>query len=234
LKSRGLDPRIPGFITELGIYPGPSFDNPKDGRPDYLIGASGVPSLLYWFMEQPRIVPFNWVLRHFGEERKDQLITRASDGQPMPVRAGENKVVPTRIFTPYGNALLMMSKLKDERVAAQSNALASGKGIYSIATKDRTGAAVMMWNYQHTGKQPYRVTVDFGQLPASLRGKSLRQRMFRIDDKVSNYWANPATANLRQVANTVVRPGNRHSVTVDLSANALQLVILEPAGARSK
>jgi hypothetical protein len=228
LKSRGLDTRIASFITELGIYPGPSFDNLDDARPDYLIGAAGVPSLLYWFMEQPRTIPFNWVLRHFGEERKDQLITRAANGQPMPVRAGESKPVPTGIFTPYGNALLMMSKLKNERATARSNALTDGKGIYAIATKDKSGAAVMLWNYQHTGSQSYRVTVDMGQLPASLRGKSLRQRMFRIDGGVSNYWADPATANLQQISETVVRAQRTQSVVIELTPNALQLIVVEP------
>lgn len=231
LRARGLSTRIPSFITELGIYPGPSFDNQADARPDYLIGAAGVPSLLYWFMEQPRTVPFNWVLRHFGEERKDQLVTRASNGQPMPVRAGEDKPVPTNTFTPYGNAMAMMAKLKDTRVAARSSALSAGKGVYAMATKDRTGAAVMVWNYQHTGKQAYRVTIDMGKLPANLRGKTLRQRMYRIDDKVSNYWADPATANLQMVSETITSPARRHRLTIDLSPNALQLVVLEPAAA---
>ena len=219
LRSRGLDVRIPSFITELGIYPGPSFDNQTDAHPDYLIQAAGVPSLLYWFMEQPRTVPFNWVLRHFGEQRKDQLLTRAGEGKP----------IPTGIFTPYGNAMLMMSKLKNERVAAQSNALAKGKGVYAIATNDQTGAAVMVWNYQHTNAQSYQVTIDMGQLPASLRNTSLRQRMFRIDDKMSNYWGDPVRANLQQVDETIVEPGKQHSVTVELTANALQLIVLEPS-----
>lgn len=232
LRARGLSTRIPSFITELGIYPGPSFDNQADARPDYLIGAAGVPSLLYWFMEQPRTVPFNWVLRHFGEERKDQLVTRASNGQPMPVRAGEDKPVPTNTFTPYGNAMAMMAKLKGTRVAARSSALSAGKGVYAMATKDRTGAAVMVWNYQHTSKQAYRVTIDMGRLPANLRGKTLRQRMYRIDDKVSNYWADPATANLQMVSETITSPARRHSLTIDLSPNALQLVVLEPAAAK--
>ena len=173
-------------------------------------------------------MPFNWVLRHFGEERKDQLVTRAQDGRPMPVKTSDGKPVPTRLFTPYGNAMLMMSKLKAERVAARSSTLVGGKGVYAIATKDGTGAAVMLWNYQHTGTQSYRVTLDLGQLPANLRGKLMRQRMFRIDDKVSNYWANPATANLQQVSETSVQPGQRHSTLVDLSPNALQLIVLEP------
>lgn len=219
LRSRGLDENIPAFITELGIYPGPSFDHEDDPKPDYLIGAAGVTSLLYWFMEQDHMVPFNWVLRHYKEERKDQLITRA----------GEGKAVPTGILTPYGNALLMMSKLKDERVAARSDTLAEGKGVYSIASKDDSGAAVMIWNYQHTGSQAYEVTVDMENLPASLRGGKVRQRMFRIDAETSNYWADPERANLQQVSESVIEPGKEHSVAVDLSPNALHLVVLEAA-----
>lgn len=227
LRRRGLPTTIPSFITELGIYPGPSFDNQQDARADYLIGAAGVTSLVYWLMEQPRTVPFNWVLRHFGEERKDQLVTRAQDGRPMPVKASDNKPVPTRLFTPYGNAMLMMSKLKAERVSARSSALSGGKGIYAIASKDRTGAAVMLWNYQHTGTQSYQVTLDLGRLPANLRGKRVRQRMFRIDDKLSNYWADPATANLQQISETVLPVRQAPTVTIDLTPNALQLIVLE-------
>lgn len=219
LRSRGLDESIPAFITEMGIYPGPSFDHQNDPRPDYLIGAAGVLSLSYWFMEQENIVPFNWVLRHFQEERKDQLVTRAGNGQ----------AVPTGIFTPYGNAMLMMSKLKDERVAAHSDALQNGKGVYAIATRDDNGAAVVVWNYQHTGAQTFDVTLDMGQLPSSWLNKSLCQRIYRIDDKLSNYWGNPDTANLQQISAEMIEPRRQHSLKVDLTPNALQLVTLESA-----
>lgn len=232
LRRRRLPTTIPSFITELGIYPGPSFDNQQDARPDYLISAAGVTSLIYWLMEQPRTVPFNWVLRHFGEERKDQLVTRANDGKPMPVKAGESKPVPTGLFTPYGNAMLMMSKLKDERVAARSNALGGGKGVYAIATKDASGAAVMVWNYQHTDARSVDVTLDLGILPANLRGKRLRQRTFRIDDKVSNYWGDPATANLQQVDEDFLPSARIVRQTIRLTPNALQLITLEPDGGK--
>lgn len=219
LRKRGLDVTIPSFITETGGYPGPSYDNKQDPHPDYLRQAAIMASYMYWYLENPRDVPFNWVLRHSMEERKDQLLTRAGEGKP----------IPTRTFTPYGNQMLMFSKLKDERVAAQSDGLQAGKGVYALATKDKSGAAVMVWNYQQAGTQPYRVTINMGQLPANLRNKSLRQRMFRIDDRTSNYWGDPAQANLQQVSETVVKPGGGNSVTVDLSANALQLIVLEPA-----
>lgn len=219
LRRRGLDVNIPSFISETGGYPGPSYDNKQDARPDYLRQAAIMASFMYWYMESPKNVPFNWVLRHATEERKDQLITRGGE---------DRKTRLTRTFTPYGNQLVMFSKLKTERVSATSNALRDGKGVYALATKDDGGAAVMVWNYQQVGNQPYRVTIDMGNLPASLRGKALRQRMYRIDDKVSNYWGNPETANLQQVAETRVRPGARHRVTVNLTPNALQLIVLEP------
>ena len=219
LRKRGLDVTIPSFITETGGYPGPSYDNKQDPRPDYLRQAAIMASYMYWYLENPRDVPFNWVLRHSTEERKDQLLTRAGEGKP----------IPTGVFTPYGNQMLMFSKLKDERVAARSDALQAGKGVYALATQDKSGAAIAVWNYQQAGTQPYRVRIDMGQLPAHMRGKSLRQRMFRIDDRTSNYWGDPARANLQQVSDMVIQSGDAHSVTVDLTANALQLVVLEPA-----
>jgi Glycosyl hydrolase catalytic core len=220
LRRRGLDVNIPSFITETGGYPGPSYDNKQDARPDYLRQATIMASYMYWYLENPKDVPFNWVLRHASEERKDQLITRGG---------ADRKTMLTRTFTPYGNQMLMFSKLKAERVTAVSSALQAGKGVYALATKDGTGAAVLVWNYQQTGHQPYRVTIDMGRLPPELRGKALRQRMYRIDEKVSNYWANPETANLQMVSETKLRPMKNHRLTIELTPNALELVILEPA-----
>lgn len=218
LTSRGLNKKIPAFITETGIYPGPSFDNAKDPHADALTGAAGVTALHYWYMENPRTIPFNWVMRHFSEERKDQLVTRAGAGNP----------IPTRTFTPYGNAMAMQAKLKDRRVAARSNALVQGKGVHAIATSDKSGAAVMVWNYQHTDSKSFDVKIDLGKLPANLKGKTLREKRYRIDQNVSNYWTDPAKANLQLVSETTVAPTKRHSVSVTLTPNALELVELEP------
>jgi hypothetical protein len=223
LRRRGLDVNIPSFITETGGYPGPSYDNKQDARPDYLRQAAIMASYMYWYLENPKDVPFNWVLRHASEERKDQLITRGG---------ADRKTMLTRTFTPYGNQMLMFSKLKAERVVATSSALQAGKGVYALATKDSTGAAILVWNYQQTGNQPYRVNIDLGALPPELRGSALRQRMYRIDENVSNYWGNPETANLQQVSEIRVRPRTRHRITLQLSPNALQLIVIEPERAR--
>jgi hypothetical protein len=225
LRQRGIDVNIPSFITETGPYPGPSYDDKANPHADYIRQAAGMASYTYWHMENPKVIPFNWVMRHGSEQRKDQLMTRAGP---------DNKTPLIRTFSPYGNSMAMMAKLKDERVAVQSTALQGGKGVYALATKDDSGAAVMVWNYQGAGTTQYRVTLDMDQLPANLQGKNLRQRIYRIDDKVSNYWANPATANLQQVTNAIVKPGQRHTVSVELTPNALQIVVLEPAGTAGK
>ena len=110
--------------------------------------------------------------------------------------------------------------------------MASGKGVYAVATKDASGAAVMVWNYQHTDAQSVDVTLDLGMLPANLRGKRLRQRTFRIDDRVSNYWGDPATANLQQVSEVFLQSARTVRQTIRLTPNALQLITLEPDGGK--
>ena len=42
-------------------------------------------SYMYWYLENPKDIPFNWVLRHRTEERKDQLMTRAGADGKTPV-----------------------------------------------------------------------------------------------------------------------------------------------------
>jgi len=218
LRKRGLDEHLPTYITEMGLYPGPSFDNMSDPRPDYLRQAAGLASLAYWFLEDKDNVPFNWVLRHQTEERKDQLITRA----------GKDKPVPVRTFSPYGNMMLMMAKLKGERVAANSSDRKNGKGVYAFATKDASGAAIMVWNYQHVGAQKVTARIAMDHLPENLRNRKLRQRTYLIDSQTSNYWANPEAANLQMVGETKVSVKSGYTVKAQLGANAVELIVLEP------
>jgi hypothetical protein len=218
LRDRRLPRNIPSFVTETGIYPGPSFDDPEP-RNDYIRQAAGQATYSYLYANQPDTTMFNWCVRHRVEERKDQLVTRTSDG-PL-----------TDTFTPYGNMLLMQSMMKDTRVSAESDApLVDGdNGVYAMASSDRTGASVMAWNWQHVHDESYRTTIDMSRLPSHLRRGPVRQQLFRIDQSTSNYFADPATADLQLVDDDVVTPGRTHSLTVDLDPNAIYLILLEPA-----
>lgn len=50
----------------------------------------------------------------------------------------------------------------------------------------KAGANAYGATNQHTDAQSYRVKIDLENLPANLRGRPLRKRMFRIDDRTSN------------------------------------------------
>jgi hypothetical protein len=218
LRERRLPRRIPSFVTETGIYPGPSFDDPEP-TDDYLRQAAGLATYSYLYANQPGTTMFNWCVRHRVEERKDQLVTRTPGG-PL-----------TDTFTPYGNTLVMQSMMKDTRVPAVSDTpLVDGdNGVYAMASTDRTGASVMVWNWQHVHDESYQATVDMSRLPSRLRHGPVRQQLFRVDQSTSNYFADPATANLQRVSEEVLSPGRTHSMTVDLDPNAIYLILLEPA-----
>ncbi|QQD17261.1 hypothetical protein I6N98_12910 [Spongiibacter nanhainus] len=216
LVERQLTPGIPVLVTETGIYPGPSFDDPDPSKKDYLRQAAGQASLFYWWGKQAEIYPFHWVVRHATQGRKDQLITHSA-AQPE---------VDT--FSPYGNLLLMQSMMKQTRVKARSNSLSQGLGVYAIAAKDTTGVSVMVWNYQHTNAGRFRTQIQLSSLPAELRDQTVRQRLYRIDQTTSNYWHNPDKANLQQVAEKTLALDDSHTETVELEANGLYLMVLEP------
>lgn len=219
LADRGISTKIPAFITESGIYPGPSFDD-RTGTTDYLRQAAGVASLHYWYSNQPNTYAFNWVVRHksASESRKDQL-ARPQPGQPIPADT----------FTPYGNMMLMQSKMKDTRVSAVSDSLNEGQGVYVVASKDKTGASLMVWNYQHINNRSFQTRIDLANLPADLRHGPVRQRTYKIDQTTSNYFTNPAKANLQLVDQRIVRPGKTYTQSIDLSPNAIYLILLDPA-----
>jgi hypothetical protein len=256
MRARGIATSIPTFITESGMYPGPLTDDtatgatqpcpPAEGEPgvpgcdayyttDYIRQAAGQASLEYWYSHQRNTYVFNWTTRHSDNPRKDELVTRVPLGTS----------IPTNVFTPYGNMMLMQSKMKDQQVAAVSDGLgipSPGLGVYAVAADDRSGASLMVWNYQGCGavalgspclnNGSFRTTVDMAHLPSNLAGHTVTERVYRIDQTTSNYYATPATdpahASLQQVAVQTITPGAHFSQQLDLGPNALYLVVLEP------
>ncbi|MET7738351.1 hypothetical protein ABZT02_44855 [Streptomyces sp. NPDC005402] len=217
LTERRLDRHLPAFITETGIYPGPSYDD-TDPKKDYIRQAAAMATYGYLYANQPDTHLFNWNVRHKAEERKDQFVTRTPNG---PLKD---------TFTPYGNMMLMQSKMKDTRVSAVAeDALEGDNGLYTMASKDRTGASLMVWNWQHVGDRSYRATVNMSRIPSELRHNQVRERVYRIDQTTSNYFGDPAKADLQLVEEKIVRLGRTYTATVDLAPNAIYLILLERA-----
>jgi hypothetical protein len=253
LRERKLDTNIPVFITESGMYPGPLTDDASTGdtqpcpptqyeagipecsayyTTDYVRQAAGMASLQYWLAQERKTTPFNWTTRQSSNSRKDEFVSRVPAGQQ----------IPTNTLTPYGNLLVMQSKMKTAKVLATSDQLDKGIGIYALAAKDTTGASIMVWNYQGCGAttlgapctntNAFHTTIDMTHLPSNLTGSSVRERVFRIDQSTSNYYSTPATdpsqANLQQVESKTVKPGASYTQAIDLGPNALYMILLEP------
>jgi hypothetical protein len=217
--KRGISTDIPTMITEMGIYPGPLFDDYGNMKNDRLRQAAGVMSINYWYLNSGNSYPFNWVLRHQTEGRKDQLVTRDSVGENM---------IKVRKFTPYGNSILMASKMKKTRVNA-STQIENGKGIYSIASYDETGVSVLIWNYQSKNTVGYNLELNIEHLPKSFKKNKVRVKTGFIDNENSNYQYNLENCNLKLVEKTN-KPlkGNEFNTSLSLEPNAIYLIVLEP------
>jgi hypothetical protein len=251
LKARGIATDIPSYVTETGIFPGPLCD--RCDSTDYLRSAAGVAALHYWFTNEPRTYPFNWLTRQRAGGLKDQFVTKNPVGPYINTSFQQLwqpfDPVPTHILTPFGNMLLMKSKMKDRRVAAHSGTLAyDGIGVYAMASHDATGASMMVWNYQgcpggvsgnppsnpNCPTQAYSAALSAENLPASVRDRPVRERVFLIDQATSNYFGDPSRASLQQVGSRLVTTGSSYRNTLELAPNALYLVVLEPTTPPSK
>ncbi|MCR8667861.1 hypothetical protein NO995_09225 [Aestuariibaculum sp. M13] len=220
MTSRGISTEIPTFITEMGVYPGPLFDDYGNMKNDRLRQAAGVMSINYWYLNSKNSYPFNWVLRHQTEGRKDQLVTRDSTGGDM---------IHTRKFTPYGNSVLMVSKMKKNRLEVSSSSeLDEGKGVYSIASSDESGVSIMIWNYQSKNTVGYNLDLLVENLPKSFKNKSVKVKTGLIDSEHSNYQYDLDNCNLSMVE-TTIKPLKEgvFKTKLSLQPNALYLVVLE-------
>ena len=219
--SRGLPDNIASFVSETGVFPGADVSGSLEQ--DVLIQAAGMASYTYWFTNtENNLLPFNWVLRHNENERKDQIVTRPKSYSDR--------------LTPYGNLMRMMAMMKTERIADKTNVMdADGLGVYGLASKDNTGMSILSWNYQHTSKKDYYTTIDVKNLPATFEGKNIRRKIYRIDSQTSNHLHNVNNANLQLVSDTILsNPGLNLTISLGiLTENSMQLVILEPSSVQA-
>lgn len=219
LAKRGLWKETPVFVSELGIYPGPLADDYNSMSDDQLRNAAGMASLLYWYTQSDNIYPMNWVLRHPTEGRKDQLVSHDKDGK---------NIACTHHLTPYGNMMMMMSKMKNNRITAVCSVpQKNGKGIYAQASMDELGISVMLWNFQSKGTTGYDVTLCLGKIPVELRGKEVKITTYIIDSKTCNHNYDLATSNLHPKENKCTMLKDSEQLKVTLSPNAIMLITIE-------
>lgn len=156
LRDRGMNTTVPVFVTEMGIYPGPLADDYNRIDDDRMRQAVGMLSLFYWYGKEKNIYPFNWVLRHHLEGRKDMLAT-ADDRTPLPPR-----------FTPYGEAVKKLSLQAENVVGVSYPEPKDGHGLYVQACIDQNKFTLLVWNYQQTGRHAVAADLELQNVPARI------------------------------------------------------------------
>lgn len=227
LTNRGLDPETKVFVTEYGVFPGPA-SGPKGHSDnteaqDQLTQAAAMATTGMYYVEGGMSMPMHWTIDHGDNPRKDMFVD-GLDGVPLP----------------YYNVLRMQSMLKTSRIASSTSAGAlnavTGLGVHSLATRDDTGIAVMLVNYQWDqvadgAGMDYNVTANISSIPAGLFSGSRKMRLerYQIDNTNSNYNSGADNAPLKKIedvvldySSTLTRP------SFYMGKNTITLMVLTP------
>lgn len=163
LHKRGLKKSLPVFVSEMGIYPGPLADDYNSIDDDRMRQAVGMLSLFYWYGKSKNIYPFNWVLRHHLEGRKDMLVT------------ADNRIPLQPQFTPYGEAIRKLSLQADTAVSVSYPEPEEGKGLYIQAAIDPDKITLLLWNYQQTGRHAMAARLELRNVPEALQDEGTQE-----------------------------------------------------------
>lgn len=213
LRDRGLDPALPVFVTEYGVFPG---DNAGTTfAADRLTQAAAMATLGYYYIEGGLDMPMHWVFDHPTNDRKSMFV----DGVDGAV-------------TPYYNMVLMQRMLGRDRLRAHSTALsAEGIGVNALASADPDRIAVLVTNYQWTtGVATHRVGLSVDNVPFADRPIVVTR--YHVDSRTSNYDHDPEQADLQVVEQYTVDPTDTAEITFVLEPNAISLVELTAGPAR--
>jgi len=86
----------------------------------------------------------------------------------------------------------------------------------------------MLWNYQHVKQEGFDTHLELVNIPTDLQQGEVRKRVYRIDSQTSNYWADPAMADLTLVSESREYFDDTFDLSFMLTPNSLYLLLLEP------
>jgi len=210
LRANGLSDRMPIFITEMGCF-STSGAIGTIGL-DHLAQASCMATLFYYYNHQPDCQAFHWVVHHGSNDRKTQMLDDLT-------------------WTPYGCSLKLHKLLRRDKIRS-TLVVENARGVFSVASREASSVAVLLWNYQHAGTDSHRVELRVENLPDALTGKPVRARLYLIDSTHSNCYHDPRQNDLQIVEERTVACQREFRTEVQLEPNALALVELVPGTPR--
>lgn len=140
--------------------------NPKDS----LRWAMGSLAHTYQCAEQ-NVIPMHWVY-----PRKEDRHCMVAPAKEPPA------------FLPKGNAIKLAQMLKTGHAHSSVAIDSNGCGVYSVATYDETGVALLLWNYDAKEEPSKTVTLKFSHAEA-LPSQSGRAAEYRLEQNTGNYFA---------------------------------------------
>lgn len=210
LSEAGLSPAIPGYVTESGIYPGDVNDGPVLAD-DQLTQAAGMASLDTYYALSKIDGVFQWTFQQ-DNQRKSMFVN------------GTGNVLP------YYNVVRMESMLKSGMLPATTISPAppaGGLGVSALPTRDQSGEAVLLTNYQGlTGTAARTVTLDPGTPPWP--GRKIRVERYLVNKTTSNYNYRPEQQALQKVEDFTLAAGASAKRTITLQPDAISLFVYTP------
>jgi hypothetical protein len=125
-----------------------------------------------------------------------------------------------QVFPRY-NGYKMMSMMRSHRISSTSN----NNGIYSIASSDSTGVAVLFINYSSSAQNAY---INVNNLPSAFHSENIHYDRYLVDGTHSNYAYSQSNQGLQKVEDSSLSSGSSKSLTINMAAYATSLIVLTP------
>jgi hypothetical protein len=202
LKAHGAPADIPIYVTEI------AYALPKSDPKFNLHQAAGMTAILYQARHAEQLRLFPWVMYHTPQQ---EALVMFDNHLRM---------------TPFGAAVKMLSMHKEKEVFSQSSGLTkAGTGLGALATRDESGVAVQVWNYQES---PASVQVTIQNVPEQLAADDLKVRHYLIDSKHSNCFSDSSSkGGLDSFRETRQEHAEDVQLSIQLEPMALHLWIIE-------
>jgi|GEM_PF-1005935 len=216
MSNHGL-PKIPVFITELGIYGGSYIPSAWTEVDAVTAQAPGQLAKLYNLYEGGIDRVFNWAIFHNTITRKSELAD-----------------LQNAYTYPYGNALQCSSELSARGTRIQTaltKALDSkGLGINSMAAMGNDkGIAVLVWNYNFTNTvadQSGNIMVK--NIPKAMFPNKIQRKVYLIDSRNNNFFNNSNQQSLTALSDDSFDYSASVGIPLTLEKNSVALVVLTP------
>jgi hypothetical protein len=208
LADRHLDTATPIFVTEVGVFPGDTTGTTLEA--DQLTQAAALCILTGNYAISGMDMAMHWAFDHPTNDRKDMFVEGTEDA-----------------VTPYFNVIRMQRMLKQSLLASESSALTKdGLGMNVLATRDDSGLATILTNYQWTDEDgpSHVVAVDFERLPRGLRDRKLHVSIYLIDSSHSNFGGGSARGDLEKAVDQQITATDSLQLSITLERNAIALV----------